>query len=79
MRTAADKRIDDILAQGITLRFEGRVFGEKERVPGTGPTYKVDDVLRRVRAGRAIITSVGTNEHAGFEIEVRKAPQRALV
>jgi hypothetical protein len=64
---------DEALARGVTLRFTGSVFEEAERV-GRGPTYRLHDVMRRVRRGRALIVCVG--DEYGFEIEVRAPPKR---
>lgn len=52
MKTKTDKRIDDALQAGVTLRFTGRAF-ENAATPGAGDTFSPVDVMRRVRAGRA--------------------------
>ncbi len=46
-RTVTEKRIDDLIASGVTLRFTGRVF-EQKHTPGKGETFSLADVMRRV-------------------------------
>lgn len=74
MRTALEKEIDDLIASGVTLRFTGRVF-EQAHTPGKGKTYRLQDVMCRIRAGRAF----GVTEFSdrGFEFVVRRPPARS--
>jgi hypothetical protein len=75
-RSATDKRIDDLLASGVTLRFTGRCF-ENAHTPGKGETFKLQDVLCRVYAGRGAIVSPFADERTGHEILVTAPPKRS--
>jgi len=73
-RSATDKRIDDLLISGVTLRFTGRAF-EDAGTPGKGPTFSLADVLRRVYAGRGVIASPSATNRLGREIHVTAPPR----
>lgn len=76
MKNATDRRIDEVIASGVTLRFTGRAF-ENAATPGRGQTFALADVMRRVYAGRAAISSPFAEGRHGHEILVSAPPRRS--